>query len=162
MVCVYLPELAIDDIKMLVGKILCDLVNIFLLFQQCYHLKDEKENITTRITNHKTTCYGVSALCTKNPRRPFKGWLSCSQLQSSGQCHVMWFWNPSTLNLTNLLQHWGPQRVYQFAPNSLLPENVYISSMNPMLHTCYYAILLSIQYVTTNSFTQWPYNFTSL
>lgn len=32
-ICVQLPELTVDDIKMFIGEELCQLVNLFLLFQ---------------------------------------------------------------------------------------------------------------------------------
>lgn len=41
---VQLPELAVDDIEMLIGEEFCQLVHIFFLLQQCHILPFQKNN----------------------------------------------------------------------------------------------------------------------
>lgn len=45
-ICVQLPEFTVNDVEMLVGEIVCDLVNVILLFQQGQRLNKQFSCVT--------------------------------------------------------------------------------------------------------------------
>lgn len=52
MVCIQLPELAVDDVKVLIGEEISDLIDVWLVLQQS---QDLEEVATTQLTGRDTT-----------------------------------------------------------------------------------------------------------